>query len=55
VRATEAGGSSIFVDWLPPVDLHGDVPFPYRPLTPGKVSFTVVAGGVTVTFEHVWS
>jgi len=55
VRANEVGGSSIFVDWLPPVDRNGDVPFPYRRPTPGRVIFTVVAGGVTVTFEHVWS
>ena len=36
---------------LPPVDVNGNVPFPYNRPSAGKTIFTTSAGGVTVTFE----
>jgi len=47
----EIGGSTYLVDWLPPVDARGNVPFPYGRPTAGRTVFVVTAGGVTVAFE----
>ncbi|HKC91780.1 MAG TPA: hypothetical protein VKE23_10690, partial [Candidatus Limnocylindria bacterium] len=47
----EVGIGTIVIDWLPPVDANGDVPFSYRRPGPGKTIFTTRAGGVEVTFE----
>jgi len=47
----EVGMRTFVVDWLPPVDANGNVPFPYSRPGPGKTIFTTTAGGVTVTFE----
>ena len=48
---TEVGMRTFVVSWLPPVDVNGNVPFPYERPGPGKTIFTTTAGGVTVTFE----
>ncbi|TMC43948.1 MAG: hypothetical protein E6J23_09145 [Chloroflexi bacterium] len=47
----EVGIRTFVVNWLPPVDVNGDVPFPYNRPGAGKTIFTTSAGGVTVTFE----
>jgi hypothetical protein len=47
----EVGIKTFVVNWLPPVDVNGNVPFPYSRPGPGKTIFTTTAGGVTVTFE----
>jgi len=47
----EVGMRTFVVNWLPPVDVNGNVPFPYNRPGAGKTIFTTSAGGVTVTFE----
>ena len=47
----EVGTRTFVVNWLPPVDVNGNVPFPYERPGPGKTIFTTSAGGVVVTFE----
>ncbi len=47
----EVGIRTFVVNWLPPVDVNGNVPFPYSRPSPGKTIFTTSAGGVVVTFE----
>ena len=47
----EVGTRTFVVNWLPPVDVNGNVPFPYERPSSGKTIFTTTAGGVTVTFE----
>ena len=47
----EVGMRTFVVNWLPPVDVNGNVPFPYNRPSAGKTIFTTSAGGVTVTFE----
>jgi hypothetical protein len=54
VNAVEVGSATYVVDWLPPADASGDVPFPYRRPDPGAVIFTVTGGGVTVTWQTIW-
>jgi len=51
LTANEVGGPTYAVNWLPPVDPNGNVPFPYERPGPGKTIFTVRAGGAVVTFE----
>lgn len=55
VSVHEVGGSNYLVTWLPPVDVNGNVPFPYGRPTSGEVDFTVSAGGVVVTFSTTFS
>lgn len=50
----EIGGTTYVINWLPPVDANGNVPFPYGRPSPGKTVFTVSAGGVVVTFEVIF-
>ena len=47
----EVGSRTFVVNWLPPVDVNGNVPFPYERPSAGKTIFTTRAGGVEVTFE----
>jgi hypothetical protein len=47
----EVGSRTFVVNWLPPVDVNGNVPFPYERPGPGTTIFTTSAGGVEVTFE----
>jgi hypothetical protein len=47
----EVGTRTFVVNWLPPVDANGNVPFPYERPSAGKTIFTTNAGGVEVTFE----
>jgi len=47
----EVGIRTFVVNWLPPVDMNGNVPFPYSRPSPGKTIFTTSAGAVVVTFE----
>jgi hypothetical protein len=51
VETVNEGGRTFVVDWLPPVDANGNVPFPYERPGPGTTTFTTSAGGVVVTFE----
>ena len=48
---SEVGTRTFVVNWLPPVDGNGNVPFPYNRPGAGKTIFTTSAGGVVVTFE----
>ena len=47
----DVGTRTFVVNWLPPVDGNGNVPFPYNRPGAGKTIFTTSAGGVVVTFE----
>ena len=51
VETVNEGFRTFVVDWLPPVDVNGNVPFPYSRPGPGKTIFKTSAGGVVVTFE----
>lgn len=42
------------VDFLPPVDPKGNVPFPYGRPNAGTTIFEVTAGGVFVTFKQTF-
>jgi hypothetical protein len=54
LNVNEVGMKTFVVEWLPPVDANGNVPFPYSRPGPGKTIFTTTAGGVTVTFEVMY-
>jgi hypothetical protein len=47
----EVGMTTYIIDWLPPVDADGNVPFPYGRPSAGTTVFIATAGGMTVTFE----
>jgi len=51
VETLNEGGRTFVIEWLPPVDANGNVPFPYERPGPGTTTFTTSAGGVVVTFE----
>lgn len=51
LTVNEVGSRTFVVNWLPPVDANGNVPFPYERPGAGETIFTTTAGGVTVTFQ----
>ena len=54
LNVNEVGGTTYVVNWLPPVDANGNVPFAYRRPSPGNTVFTATAGGAVVRFEFVF-